>query len=259
MFPIITAIIGLVVGLLTSPNPAIGLICGGMFGMIAWALTGFKVGSTASPIPESAAEQTGQPMAASSREQWYLQQTEILLAPIAQAMHEDVKPLALDLLQKTKAEATARHGNNIYTETLGDQIIDKQSAILSTRLAAGLTIDDVRSYWNQPMLMQLLQVKVLELVDFITVDVAQQSGKDPAEVVRTQRKTQPRYGDPDAWDSAHPVNTGFTADDADIYPEFRPRVIRWESAVTAPVRADLIAQYSSYNAMVRGLIRQGLL
>lgn len=48
MFPIVAAIFGFVVGLLASPNPVAGVMCGGAFGVIAWALTGFKIGNNAS-------------------------------------------------------------------------------------------------------------------------------------------------------------------------------------------------------------------
>lgn len=43
---VIAAIIGFVLGSIT--NITLGLICGGVFGLIAWALTGFRIGNTPS-------------------------------------------------------------------------------------------------------------------------------------------------------------------------------------------------------------------
>jgi len=43
---IIVAIVGLVLGGIT--NITLGLICGGVFGLIAWSLTGFRTGNTPS-------------------------------------------------------------------------------------------------------------------------------------------------------------------------------------------------------------------
>lgn len=57
MFALIVAIIGLAIGFVASPNPVVALICGGTFGAIAWALTGFKVGSAA-PTAQISSETT---------------------------------------------------------------------------------------------------------------------------------------------------------------------------------------------------------
>jgi hypothetical protein len=47
MFPIAAAFGGLILGLSFNGNPLLGgLICGGMFGLVAWALTGFKLGES---------------------------------------------------------------------------------------------------------------------------------------------------------------------------------------------------------------------
>lgn len=44
MIPLIAGVIGIVLGLLASPNPVVGIICGAFFAVVAWALTGFKTG-----------------------------------------------------------------------------------------------------------------------------------------------------------------------------------------------------------------------
>lgn len=53
MIPLVAGVLGLVLGLLASPNPAVALMSGAFFGVLAWALTGFKIGAkTAVSVPE---------------------------------------------------------------------------------------------------------------------------------------------------------------------------------------------------------------
>ena len=62
MFPIIAVVVGLMLGFMASSNPIVAIICGGMLGLIAWALTGFKVGDVqpnpAAESPRSASTRT---------------------------------------------------------------------------------------------------------------------------------------------------------------------------------------------------------
>ncbi len=192
----------------------------------------------------------------SEKDKWHLAQTEILLTPLATMMETDVKPLARQLFDKVKAEAVQKHGNNIYSESLGDQVITKEP-FLAKRLAAGLTKDDVRSHWNQPMLMQLLQAQVLEMTALIALDVAHHQGKDLQEVARDRRRTNPEWGDPDAWNSTLPVNECFIKDDADIFMEFFFRVGRWREKTPQSEQNKMLSKYTSFNAMIRDLVRQG--
>ena len=194
----------------------------------------------------------------SAKDKWHLAQTEILLTPLATMMETDVKPLARQLFDKVKAEAVQKHGNNIYSESLGDQVITKEP-FLANRLAAGLTKDDVRNHWNQPMLMQLLQAQVLEMAAFIALDVAHHQGKNLQEVARNRRRTNPEWGDPDAWNSTLPVNECFTKDDADIFIEFFFRVGRWREKTPQSEQNEMLSKYTSFNAMIRDLARQGKL
>lgn len=194
----------------------------------------------------------------SAKDKWHLAQTEIMLTPLAIMMETDVKSLARQLFDKVKAEAIQKHGNNIYSESLGDQVIAKEP-FLAKRLAAGLTKDDVRNHWNQPMLMQLLQAQVLEMTAFIALDVAREQGKDLQEVARNRRRTNPEWGDPDAWNATLPVNECFTKDDADIFMEFYIRVGRWQEKTPQEVQKEMLSKYTSFNAMIRDLVRQGKL
>ena len=107
--------------------------------------------------------------------------------------------------------------------------------------------------------MQLLQAKIMELTQFIELDVARQQGNDLQEVVRNRRREKPVYGDPDLWDHSLPVNECFSREDADIYIELFMRVGRWHARTPTQKQSELLANYSSFNAMVRGLVKQGLI
>jgi len=194
----------------------------------------------------------------SSKDQWLLQQTETMLAPLQLLTGEDVKPLARQLFDEMKADGLKRYGDNIYSESYGDRIVTNQ-AVLAKRLAAGLTADDVRNHWNQPVLLGLLQAKVREVVDFIVIDIASQSGKDIVAVARDRRKREPKYGDPEAWNANLPANQGFSQQDADIYPEFAIRVGRWQANTSAQQLTTMLSKHTSFNAMVRALVQQGQL
>lgn len=194
----------------------------------------------------------------SAKDKWHLAQTEIILTPLAIMMETDVKPLARQLFDKVKAEAVEKHGNNIYSESIGDSVIANEP-FLSNRLAAGLTKDDVRNHWNQPLLMQRLQLEVIQTIDFIAIDVAHEQGKDLQEVVRNRRRTNPQWGDPDAWNLTLPVNECFTKDDADIFIEFYLRVGRWQEKTPQAEKNEMLSKYTSFNAMIRDLVRQGKL
>lgn len=194
----------------------------------------------------------------SAKDKWHLAQAEIMLTPLATMMETDVKPLARQLFDKVKAEAVQNHGINIYSETLGDQVIAKEP-FLSKRLAAGLTKDDVRNHWNQPLLMQLLQVEVIQMIEFITIDVDREQGKDLQDVARNRRRTNPQWGDPDVWNSTLPVNECFSKDDADIFFEFYFRVGCWQEKILQAEKNEMLSKYTSFNAMIRDLVRQGKL
>ncbi|MBI3373530.1 MAG: hypothetical protein HY017_17530 [Betaproteobacteria bacterium] len=209
------------------------------------------------PILQTASEQHA-PDGMSSKDKWLLEQTELVLAPLAPLIGTNVKPIARQFFEEMKADGIASYGDNIYSESYGDRIVTNQ-VVLAKRLAAGLTTDDVRNYWNKPVLLTLLHTKVRDFSEFCFIDVARQSGKDIVAVARDQRKRYPKYGDPEAWNPTLPANQGFTAEDADIYPEFILRVGQWQAQTAADEQAALLSQYTSFNAMIRALVNQGRL
>lgn len=67
MIPLVAGVIGLVLGLLVSPNPAVALMCGGFLAVLAWALTGFKFGAEAAPQAPEPKESASPPAMGGSR------------------------------------------------------------------------------------------------------------------------------------------------------------------------------------------------
>jgi hypothetical protein len=193
-----------------------------------------------------------------AKDKWHLEQTEVLLTPFAIMTGEEVVPLARQIFDEVKAESAQKYGDNIYAETLGNQLVTKEP-FLGKRLAAGLTMEDVRNYWNTTPLMQRIRNRVMELTDLIAINITEQQGKDVVEMVRNTRKNSPRYGEPEAWNPSLPVNQGFTKNDADIYIEFLVRVGRWQDKTSKSEQETMLSKHTSFNAMVRDLVRQGKL
>ena len=190
-----------------------------------------------------------------TNDQAMLAQTEKMLAAFAHA-GVDVGPIARKIFDEAKAEALDRIGEDIYATTFGDRMI-ANDAFMAPRLAAGLTVEDVQDYWNRPLLLGLIEFKVREFMDFLAVDIAQQQGESLVEAARERRMSGPIYGVPSKWDPNLPTNKGLTTEDADLYPEFAARVGRWQERFTPEDQMALAANYSSFNAMVRSLVRQG--
>lgn len=194
----------------------------------------------------------------SSRDKWHLSQVEMMITPIALSSGQDVKTLARQFFDSTKEEAVKRMGENAYIENYGEKIITNKKELVEKRVAAGLTVDDIRNYWNQTPLMLEIQTKFLEMADFMALNVAQQLGKSDQElqaIVAGWRKTQPRWGDPEQWNPALPVNNGFSSVDADLYIEFYLRVNRWREKTPESTQNSLLKNFTSYNAMLRELVK----
>lgn len=67
MIPLVAGVIGLVLGLLASPNPVVALMSGGFLAVVAWALTGFKVGAQAAPEASELKQSASTPAMRGSR------------------------------------------------------------------------------------------------------------------------------------------------------------------------------------------------
>lgn len=127
------------------------------------------------------------------------------------------------------------------------------------RLAAGLTLGDIKAHWNRPLLLVFAEVKMRELINFVVVDMARQQGKDTSIVALTYKKTFPRYGDPARWDPDEKFNVGLTFEDRDIYPELVARVDAWRRKISDSDVHALIEGHGTLNAVIRAQMAAGAL
>ncbi len=200
-----------------------------------------------------------------SKDQWHIEQLEKMLAPVASLVGQDAKAMAKPFFEGTKKELLQQMGDKAYLENIGDQMIGQMSSnpkakeMIEKRLSAGLTLEDIRGYWNMTPLIHNLQNKVMEMSEYIELNVAQQMGKsmDELEAIAVNwRKTKPRWGDTEQWNPALSVNKSFNAEDADIYIEFYLRVNRWMEKTSQTQQTILLEGFNSYNAMLRDLIKK---
>ncbi len=201
----------------------------------------------------------------SARDKWHLEQVEVMMLPYATTIgQKEAKKMARQMFDSAKAELESKYGAAMYAEDIGDKLIATKKDFVEKRLAAGLSLEDIRNYWNQTFLMRELWFRFLEMPIFMELTKLKQMGKSQDEIDNAMdkwahdlRKTEPRWGEPDQWNTDLPANNGYSSDDADMYIEFFMRVIRWQTKTTKTEQQSLLKNYSSYNAMLRNLIRTG--
>jgi hypothetical protein len=201
----------------------------------------------------------------SDKDKWHLEQAEKMMECYALLVpHKELKKLVRQMFDNLKAQLAPKYGAAMYAEDTGDKLIATKKDFVEKRLAVGLSIEDIRSYWNQTLLMQDLRYGMIDLPVFIELNMLRQMRKSEDDIanimagfLRDLRKNEPRWGDPDQWNPDLPANKGFSTDDADIHIEFFFRVRRWQLKTPAAELRLLLAKYSSYNAMLRDLINKG--
>lgn len=159
---------------------------------------------------------------------------------------------ATNLVDEVLGDFKSR-GIDPYKSTQGTEYASKE-AFVAPRIAAGLTIDDIKFHWNRPLIIIFCEMKLRELINFIVVDVANQQGKDLVAAGSQYKKTFVRYGDPSKWDPKDKFNVELTEADSDIYPEFANRVDTWRRKTSDKDVDDLIGVYGTLNAAIRMLI-----
>jgi len=174
-------------------------------------------------------------------------QLESLGLPSAEAVSNATK-----LVDEVLSDLRPR-GVDPFKATQGNEHATREQFV-APRLAAGLTIEDIRFYWNRPLLVIFCEVKMREMFNFIVVDMARLQGKDLVAASQHYKKTFPRYGDPSRWDPSEKFNEGLRDVDADVYPEFAARIDSWKGK-TPPAETDrLIDRHGTLNAVVRHLV-----
>ncbi len=122
---------------------------------------------------------------------------------------------------------------------------------LKNRIEAGLTEGDVREYLNLDPVYILSMEKLTNAIRLGVFKELIDQGKTSAEAVKTLRGVYIYYGDPEV------SHENFQNEDADIYHEFARRYEAWRSRTDIVTENELAKDYSTYNAMVRDLIRKG--
>lgn len=184
-----------------------------------------------------------------------LAKTEMMLADTGLSGPQ-LKSTAKQIFKEVKSNSKARYGDNLYAENVGDRLI-QDSEYMENRRSAGLTEDDVKKHWNRCVLLINIETHISDLKGFAIFAIAHQTGRDIAEVYTPYRKSNPTYRITDNWDRNKPINRGLSDEDADLYFEHKPRVEEWKAKTIEAVQQATLVRYTSFNAMVRDLIRNG--
>lgn len=167
---------------------------------------------------------------------------------------KDAKVAAAHLVDEILNEFKPR-GIDPFKSTQGDDYSTREPFV-KPRLAAGLTLADIKKHWNRPLIVSMGEMKLSQLLNFIMVDIARQQGKDERAAGTHYKRTVPRYGDPAKWDPADPYNRELKPEDADIYPEFAGRVDAWRAKTSQAEVDSLIAEHGTLNAVIRTLVAE---
>jgi len=189
-----------------------------------------------------------------------LVQTEQMLSVYSQ-LGMNVKNTARKIFDEVRKDLLG-HGpdavQRLYLEDLGHRFVENPS-YLKPRERDSVTIEDIIEYWKPPALLVAISARIVTMQQFMELDAARQQGKDLTEFMRHYRRHSPIFGDPESWDATLPVNAVFTKDDADIYIELFSRVSEWRQKTPLTDQHSLMERHTSFNAMVRALIKQGAL
>ena len=150
------------------------------------------------------------------------------------------------------------HGIDPFKATQGDEYITREQ-FTAPRLWVGLTMDDIRSHWNRPLVLLFSAAKMQEMLNFVVVNTFELQGKTAREGGIHYKKNFPRYGDPAKWNPSEKFNECLREADADIYQEFATRVDRWRAKNSDEAVAALIEQHGTLNAVVRKMVADGAL
>ena len=203
----------------------------------------------------------------SAKDKWHLEQVEIMMAPYAMFTgQKEAKKIAREMFDSVKEGLVAKYGDSIYSENFGDKLIATEKSVVEKRLNTGLTIEDIRNYWNLSRLYRELQISILNMPMHNELGKLIDMGKSQDEIdnimqdiVYGWRKSKPCWGEPEDWNPDLPKYKGYSIDDADIYVEFFNRVGNWQLKTSSTEKQGLLKKHSSYNSMLRDLISKGII
>ena len=169
------------------------------------------------------------------------------------------KKSATDIFDYTKKEMLSRApSQNIYRTNQGS-IYSKDISYMQPRLEAGLSHQDIESFWNRPVIVILCEMKIREMLNFMSIDVARQQGHDIKAIELDYKTNTPIYGNPQKQDSTKSSVDILRPQDADLYIEFANRIEALRSKMSDSDIESLISQHGTFNAMVRHLVSNRLM
>lgn len=160
---------------------------------------------------------------------------------------------ATSLVDEVMKELKARKWNPLWSQR-GDEVIGVEE-FMAPRLRAGLTVEDVKTFWNRPLLVVYCDMKVTEKVIVRVAESAHAAGQDVKEAINQWARDTVRFGTPEPRDGT--LEKANRPHDTMIYPEFSLRVHAWFRRTTAEQRDQQKAQHGTMNAAVRELIASG--
>jgi len=156
--------------------------------------------------------------------------------------------------QQAVAEGTDKQPANYGTMIVSAirQKHPRTVEIFGPILREGVTLKDIELWWNQSDLERRMVLFFEAFSRQVVFRKALEDGTPEAEAARVVKRVFPMYGDP----SDGRVGSG---DDRALPHELSERVEAFSKATGAVNIAAAVERYSSYNAFVREMMRQGRL
>lgn len=168
---------------------------------------------------------------------------------------ENAGPKYLDEL---KQDAKNAFRENAYSESLGYEVIKNQK-MTAPLLAAGLTLEDVKSYWNIPPVVNMCRMKIREINQMAFYAFVEQQGGDVEVEYKNYIKDNVQYGNPENWDLALQRSRGLTEADAPMPSEFFLRVQKWIERQNSDELQKIKQSSTSLNSILRQQLAAGKL
>ena len=163
---------------------------------------------------------------------------------------EEAATRATALVDEVKKELKARKYDLGFSNQ-GD-IYSSNEAFCSPRIAAGLSTEDIKVFWNRPLLVVFCDMKIQEKLMICEAEKAAAAGHDFKSAINVWARNSVRYGTPAPRPGS--LETANRPQDTMIYPEFSMRVNEWFRKTSPEERSRLLTEYGTMNAVVRQMI-----
>jgi hypothetical protein len=159
---------------------------------------------------------------------------------------------AIALVDEVKNELKTRKYDISFTHQ-GDNYSNNE-AFASPRIAAGLTTEDIKKFWNRPLLVVFCDLELQKKLMIHEAEKAAADGRDYKSAINAWARNSVRYGTPTHDHSSGALETANRPQDTMIYPEFSMRVNEWFRKTSPEERSCLQSEYGTMNAVIRAMI-----